>query len=174
MGDHKISFRLMDLDDADAMMEWATDAAVAKFCRWDPYTSKQQAIDYIKSNVIPHPYHPAICVDNMPVGAISVTKNSGGDSCRGELGYVLASKWWGKGIATKAVKILVSTIFDEWAQLERLEALVDVENKGSQRVLEKAGFTREGVLRSYVILKGRVCDMVMFSILRSDPRPLLS
>ncbi|KAL8162201.1 hypothetical protein V2J09_013690 [Rumex salicifolius] len=170
-GNDEISLRLMGLDDADDMMVWGMDPDVAKFCRWDPQTSKQQAIDYIKSSVIPHPYHRAICVGNRAVGAITVTKNTGEDSCRGELGYVLGKECWGKGIATVAVKLVAATVFDDWPELERLEALVDVENKGSQRVLEKAGFTREGVLRRYFIMKGKARDMVMFSLLRFDPRP---
>ena len=81
----------------------------------------------------------------------------------------MASQYWGKGIGTKAVKLVVNTIFKEWPLLERLEALVDVQNVGSQRVLEKAGFSREGVLRKYFILKGKTRDMVMFSVLSSDP-----
>ncbi|GJN23811.1 hypothetical protein PR202_gb11494 [Eleusine coracana subsp. coracana] len=46
----------------------------------------------------------------------------------------------------------------------RLEAVADVENPASQRVLEKAGFVRDSVLRKYIMLKGRPRDMVMFSI----------
>ncbi|WMV34194.1 hypothetical protein MTR67_027579, partial [Solanum verrucosum] len=105
----------------------------------------------------------------LAIGAISVTPNSGClDSCRAELGYVLAYKYWGKGIVTKAVKIAVSNIFEEWPNLERVEAFVDVDNKGSQRVLEKAGFLKEGVLRKFRTIKGRSPDMVIFSFLSTD------
>ncbi|KAL3507931.1 hypothetical protein ACH5RR_033313 [Cinchona calisaya] len=89
---------------------------------------------------------------------------------RGEIGYVLASGYWGKGIATKAVKLVASTIIVECPHLERLEALVDVENIGSQKVSEKVGFSRDGVLRKYWILKGKPRDMVMFSLLSTDPQ----
>jgi RimJ/RimL family protein N-acetyltransferase len=54
------------------------------------------------------------------------------------------------------------------SHLERLEALVDVENIGSQRVLEKAGFQKEGVLRKYLFMKGKSRDMIMFGILSTD------
>ncbi|XP_073526543.1 LOW QUALITY PROTEIN: uncharacterized N-acetyltransferase p20-like [Phyllobates terribilis] len=174
MESHKISLRIMDLDDVDDMMVWSTDPKVAKFCRWDPQTSKIEAIDYMNTKIISHPYHWAICIDNTPVGAIMVAKNTGEDICRGELGYVLGSECWGKGIATVAVKLMAVMVFDDWPQLERLEAFVGVENKGSLRVLEKAGFTRDGVFRKYCIIKGKVSDMVIFSLLRSDPRPVVS
>ncbi|MCI72374.1 putative N-acetyltransferase, partial [Trifolium medium] len=51
---------------------------------------------------------------------------------------------------------------------KRLEALVDVENVGSQRVLEKAGFQKEGVLRKYWFMKGKSRDVIMFSYLSTD------
>ena len=53
--------------------------------------------------------------------------------------------------------------------MERLEALVLVENVGCQRVLEKVVFQREGILRKYMNLKGKTRDMVMFSLIFADP-----
>ncbi|EXB63471.1 putative N-acetyltransferase p20 [Morus notabilis] len=170
-GDHefqRISLRLLDLSDIDDFMVWATDEKVTRFCTWEPYTSREEGMNFINDKVIPHPWFRAICLGDRPIGAISVTANSGNDRCRGELGYVLGSKYWGKGIATQAVKMVAKTIFKDWPQLERLEALVDVENVGSQRVLEKGGFQREGVLRKYFLLKGKSRDMVIFSLLSTD------
>lgn len=83
---------------------------------------------------------------------------------------MVASDYWGKGIATRAVKMAANAVFVEWGHLERLEAVVDVENPASQRVLEKAGFKREGVLRKYYLLKGKPRDAVMFSLLSTDPQ----
>lgn len=162
-----ISLRHFNLSDTDDLMLWATDDQVTRFCRWDTYTSREQAVEFIESSMT-HPYMRAICLENRAIGAISVASNSGNDRCRAELGYVLASGYWGRGIATRAVKLVTSTIFIEWPHLERLEALVDVENKASLRVLEKAGFKREGVLRKYLILKGGTRDMVIFSLLSTD------
>jgi RimJ/RimL family protein N-acetyltransferase len=55
--------------------------------------------------------------------------------------------------------------------LVRLQARVDVENKASQRVLEKLGFLKEGVLRKYMYNKGKVIDLVVYSLLSTDPMP---
>ena len=164
----RISLRPLELSDIDDFMVWATDHKVARFCTWEPYSSKEDAMNFIKDKVIPHPWFRAICLDHRPIGAISVTANSGTDKCRGELGYVLGSKYWGKGIATQAVKLVSDTIFKEWPHLERLEALVDVENVGSKRVLEKAGFKSEGVLRKYLVLKGKTRDRKIFSLLSTE------
>nr|GMC59813.1 uncharacterized N-acetyltransferase P20-like [Ipomoea batatas] len=164
----EICLRPMELSDLDDFMEWATDDRVSRFCKWDTYTCRDQAVDYINNYAIPHPWLRVICLENRAIGAITVAPRSGSDSCRGELGYVLTHKYWGKGVATRAVKMVASAIFSEWPHMERLEAFVDVDNKGSQRVLEKSGFLREGVLRKHHILKGRSRDFVIYSLLSSD------
>ena len=73
-------------------------------------------------------------------------------------------------MATRAVRAEAEAVFAAWPWLLRLEAVADVENPASQRVLEKAGFVREGTLRKYIVLKGRPRDMVMFSLLDTDRR----
>ncbi|XP_030543431.1 uncharacterized N-acetyltransferase p20-like [Rhodamnia argentea] len=164
-----ISLRPLQLSDVDDFMVWAADPDVARFCRWEPYTSRDDALAFIAGTVLPHPYFRAICLDGRPVGAVSVTRNeAASDACRGELGYVLGSGYWGRGIVTEAVRMAVAEVFGERPELERVEATVYVENKASQRVLEKAGFTREGVLRKYMVVKGRTRDVVMFSRLSTD------
>ncbi|XP_061992842.1 uncharacterized protein LOC133710722 [Rosa rugosa] len=164
-----ITLRPLGLSDIDDFMVWGTDEkVVSRFCTWEPYASKEEGLNYIKDKILPHPWYKAICLDGRPIGEISVTPKWGNDRCRAEIGYLLGSKDWGKGIATRAVKMVVDTIFKEWTHLERLEAFVDVENVASQRVMEKTGFQREGVLRKHYIVKGRTIDEVIFSILSTE------
>lgn len=167
----QISLRPLDLSDIDDFMVWATDEKVTTFCSWEPYTSKDDGINYIKNTASKFLWCRAISLNNRAIGSISISSCPGRDNCganSAELGYVLGSKYWGKGIATQVVKQVAEIAFVDLPHLERLEALVDVENVGSQRVLEKAGFQREGVLRKYLVLKGKSRDMVMFSFLSSD------
>ncbi|KAG8370224.1 hypothetical protein BUALT_Bualt14G0094800 [Buddleja alternifolia] len=159
----------MVLSDIDDFLVWTTDDRLSHFCGYNTFTSKDQALDYFKTIVEPHPWFRVICIDNWAIGSISVTTDTGLGMCRGEIGCALGYKYWGKGIVTMAVKIVISIIFDEMPELKRIEALVYVENKGSQRVLEKVGFQREFVLRKYVHLKGKFLDIVMYSVLSSDP-----
>ncbi|KAL2463895.1 Acyl-CoA N-acyltransferase (NAT) superfamily protein [Forsythia ovata] len=164
----EITLRPIELSDVDDFMVWAADDKVTRFCLWDTYTSKEQALNYIKNCAIPHPWLRVICIENRAIGAITVTPGSGFDRCRGELGYVLSYNYWGKGIVTRAVQMVASTIFKEWPYLERLQAIVATDNNGSQRVLEKAGFQLEGLLRKYRVIKGKTKDEVMFSLLSTD------
>lgn len=169
--DDEVTLRRFELIDVDAMMEWASDPQVATFCRWEPYASAEPLLEFLRDAVLPHPWYRAICVSGAVVGAVSLAPTP--ERCRWELGYVLARAHWGKGLATAAVR---RALRDAFADLEpeglrRVEALVDVGNPASQRVAEKAGFRREGVLRRHYWHKGRARDMVMYSFLSSDPLP---
>lgn len=81
---------------------------------------------------------------------------------RGSLGYWMTGARRGRGLASAAVALLVPWAF-EVLGLVRVEAVVEVTNHASQRVLERNGFRPEGVLRSYYEMHGRFMDMVMFS-----------
>ena len=102
------------------------------FCTWELYTNKEDAINFINTKVIPHPWFKAICLNGKPIGVISGIENLDHDQCRGKLGYVLGSMYWRRGIATKAVNQVANTIFAEKPHSERLEAIVDAENVSSQ------------------------------------------
>jgi RimJ/RimL family protein N-acetyltransferase len=163
--------RPFDLADVDAMMTWASDPSVAtSFMTWDAYTSRDALLAFMRDTVLPHPWFRAVCLAGAggePVGAVSVTPTAG--RCRAELGVVVARAHWGKGVATAALKRTVAAAFGDLDSVERVEALVDIDNAASRRALEKAGFRREAVLRSYCVVKGRLRDMVMYSFINTDP-----
>lgn len=75
----------------------------------------------------------------------------------------------GEGIATRAVRLLSSFALMQPA-VERLEIKAEVDNLASQRVAERAGFVREGVLRSQSLTQRRRSDMALYSLLPSDLR----
>ncbi|KAF8392395.1 hypothetical protein HHK36_022737 [Tetracentron sinense] len=102
----EISLRRFNLSDVDDFMVWATDDRVARFSSWDTFTCREDAVKFIKNTIIPHPWFKAICINNRPIGQISVLPHSGAFRCRGGLGCAIATKHWGQGIATKAVKMV--------------------------------------------------------------------
>ncbi|VAI00841.1 unnamed protein product [Triticum turgidum subsp. durum] len=175
----EVTLREFTEADAEALFAWASDPRVVLFQRREAYARVDEARRYIRDHVLPHPWYRAICLGAVAVGSISVKpcgpagEEEGASSSRASLGYRVAHGYWGRGIATRAVGMAAAAAFAEWPWLARLEAVADVENPASQRVLEKAGFVREGLLRRYVVLKGRPRDMVMFSVVRSDRAPKL-
>ncbi|KAF3457115.1 hypothetical protein FNV43_RR01772 [Rhamnella rubrinervis] len=82
----RISLQPLELSDIDDFMVWRTEHKAARFCSWEPYGSKEEAMNFIKDKIIPHPWFRAICLDHRPVGAILMIANSGNDKCRAEVG----------------------------------------------------------------------------------------
>lgn len=86
---------------------------------------------------------------------------------QGEIGYVVGPAARGKGVATRALRLLTEWGFSELG-LERIELWIDTTNRGSQRVAERAGYRREGVLRSYWFKEEIRRDFGVWSRLRTD------
>lgn len=86
------------------------------------------------------------------------------------LGYWMGAQHAGKGHMTEAVKALSRHAFTR-LHLERIEAACLPDNTASVRVLEKAGFRREGYARGYLSIAGARRDHVLFARLKSDPIP---
>jgi [ribosomal protein S5]-alanine N-acetyltransferase len=84
-----------------------------------------------------------------------------------EIGFWLVPRARGRGIGSRAVRLLARWAVKE-AGLARVEAFVIPDNIASQRVLEKAGFRREGLLRSHLSYEERRFDALLYSLLPSD------
>ncbi len=87
---------------------------------------------------------------------------------RAAVGYGLDPRHRGHGYATDALRALTALAW-RLPDLHRLQLLVEPWNTGSIRVAERAGFSREGLLRSWTEISGRRCDLLMFARLRTDP-----
>ena len=85
----------------------------------------------------------------------------------GELGYWLSEDYWRKGIMSQAARIICKEAFVEFDIIRIFAEPFDF-NKGSRGVLEKAGFTYEGTMRSGVYKNGKVYSYCMYSILRKE------
>jgi RimJ/RimL family protein N-acetyltransferase len=83
-----------------------------------------------------------------------------------ELAYDLAQAHWGTGLMRQAVAAVLQWAF-QLNQVDRVHALVRVDNRRSERLLERSGFVREGCLRSYRICRGQPHDFCVYGLLRS-------
>jgi ribosomal-protein-serine acetyltransferase len=83
------------------------------------------------------------------------------------LGYWVRSSRTGEGVATAATLLLARYCFNELL-LNRIEIIVATGNRASQRVAEKVGAVREGVLRKRLVIRDSIHDVVMFSLVRGD------
>ena len=97
------------------------------------------------------------------VGVCSIIPKQDVYRINAEIGYWVGEPHWGKGYATDAIKQLVRFAFDE-LHLLRLYACVFEHNKASMRVLEKAGFEQEAVIKSSIIKNNKVCSECLYSL----------
>ncbi|HEX4747888.1 MAG TPA: GNAT family protein [Gaiellaceae bacterium] len=162
-------------DDVPALVDACNDAEIA---RWipvipSPYT-EEDARAFISgtSRAVPEytvPEHSfAITVDASLAGAIGMSVNS--MDYRGRIGYWVGAAARRRGVCTRALRLLSRWALDE-LRLQRLDLITDPDNVASQRVAEKVGFRREGVLRAHLRHPdGRIRDSVMFSLLPGELR----
>jgi [ribosomal protein S5]-alanine N-acetyltransferase len=104
----------------------------------------------------------AIATQSEAIGSIGLMLGKDVHRFTAEMGYWLAEPFWGKGIMVQAVQFLTSWAFLD-LKLHRISAEPYVSNPASHRVLEKAGFIREGVLRSSAFKDGNIIDQYLYS-----------
>jgi len=102
--------------------------------------------------------------DGTNIGLIAHFGQSSGSIT---IGYALMPSEQGKGYGTEALQLMVDYLFLA-KEIHRIQANTDPENKASQRILEKAGFKKEGVSRKSSFVRGQWRDTVNYSVLREE------
>ena len=133
-----------------------------------PYT-EQDGAEYIaamlsagRSETFPF----AVTGDGQVVGSIGVFRCSNIHFRTAELGYYIGEPYWGQGLGTSAVRQVCGHVFRN-TDILRIFAEPFSCNAASCRVLEKAGFQFEGLLRSNAVKNGKVLDMKMYALIKS-------
>ncbi len=109
----------------------------------------------------------AITVDDKTIGSIGAFRRGNIHRLTAEMGYYIAEEYWGRGIASEAVKMTCDHVFEN-SDIIRIFAEPFAYNTASCRVLEKAGFRFEGILRQNAVKNGKLLDMKMYSLIRDD------
>ena len=134
-----------------------------------PYT-EQDGIDYISAMLSSDEndtFAFAITVEGKVIGSIGIFRQGNIHRQTAEVGYYIAEEYWGKGIMTEAIKQTCKYVFDK-SDIIRIYAEPFAYNAASCRVLEKAGFQYEGTLRKNAVKNGKIIDMKMYSLLRTE------
>lgn len=109
----------------------------------------------------------AIEVNGSLAGSIGIVTKTDIYRKNVEIGYYVAEEFWGKGIATKAIKAVTKYAFETF-DIVRVYAEPFAQNISSRRVLEKAGFKLEATFRSNVVKNGLILDSCIYSILKDE------
>jgi ribosomal-protein-alanine N-acetyltransferase len=167
LSDGVVSLREWRESDVPAIVAICDDPEVARFTRVpSPYT-EQDARDFLAGRVMEAETSFAIVsADDSGEVLGSMGLRDAGEG-RGEVGYLVAAPARGRGVATRALRLL-----SEWALREgglaRVQLYTRTDNPASQRVAQGAGFRREGVIRSHMLLRGERHDAVIFGLVPED------
>jgi ribosomal-protein-alanine N-acetyltransferase len=168
----RLILRKLTLEDADDMFEYGSDDEVSKYVTWDTHQSlsaTKEFIEYIlglydEGKVAP--WGIELKESRKLIGTIDFVSWQVRHHTA-EIGYVLSKKHWGKGITTEAANEIIRFGFNEM-ELVRIQARCFLENAGSERVMEKAGMSFEGIIRKGMFVKGKHQDLKMYSLLKEE------
>lgn len=145
--------RTYNKNDAQNLYETLNDKKVLEYIPEDPISIEQAhaAIDWLISNYkldLDTDYKYSFAIELKADGKYVGWCGFGYldyDKEQKEIYYTLKSEYWGNGYATEATRALVSYIFEE-LNLEKIVAVVKPDNKASQKVIEKLGFEKTGII----------------------------
>jgi ribosomal-protein-alanine N-acetyltransferase len=165
-----MKLRNWSLDDAESLLYHANNEKIAKHLTNvfpHPYT-KQDAqffIELCQNADAEKQINYAVEVDGKAAGSISVHCQTDVHEKSAELGYWLGEEYWGRGMIPQAVREVCREAFEVF-DIVRIQAEVFAENKASQRVLEKAGFVREAVLKKSIYKNGKLQDSHLYALVK--------
>jgi ribosomal-protein-alanine N-acetyltransferase len=168
----RLVLRAFSTDDINDIFEYASVKEVTDFLPWETHKTLDDTRAFLKmSREMFNKYGNidfAILLkqEKKVIGGISIRKWNDINRCA-DIGYVLSSKYWGRGIITEAIKRIIKFGFED-LNVNRIEAHCDENNTGSYRAMEKAGMKYEGTLREKTFMKGKFINMKFYSILKSE------
>jgi RimJ/RimL family protein N-acetyltransferase len=162
---NKIKLRAIEPEDIPIVSDWLNNIEYQGQYTPMHQKSKKEWMNHFSNISEDHKEFVIEKKDGTKIGLIIYFMVQGGPYRFLEIGYSITIPERKKGYCTEAVKILIDFLFLSQA-IERIQATADSRNIASQKVLEKAGFTKEGTLRKAVFIKGNYIDISLFSMLR--------
>jgi len=167
-----LRLRPLKMTDAEGMYEILSDAESMKYWSNQPVANIDEAIGLLREDLDSDAGGHSMCWavtlkdDDHLIGKCILFHFSLANA-RAEIGFILNRKYWRQGYMQQAVEAVISFAFTT-LKLHRIEADTDVENAGSQALLDKLGFEREGFFRERWCVFGEWQDSVMLALLNPD------
>lgn len=159
--------------DAQDVFDYASDPEVAKTVTWDAHKFLEDSLAFIAHqnlNFLARTEDKQFLVwgirlkdTGKVIGTISF--NQYRDQL-GQIDYAIGQAYWSKGYASEAAKVVRDWAFKNAPKLERIQSTCLVDNKASQRVMEKMGMTFEQIKPKGIQIKGKAVDLAVYAILR--------
>lgn len=171
--DENIRVELINETHAKSIFEMV-DRNRAHLREWLPFVDKMQSIEFAESFVkgtiqrnemeVEHAF--VIFENKQAIGRIGVYKIDNQNRI-GEIGYWIIENSQGKGIITKACRMMVDFCFND-LDLNRIEIKCATGNLKSKAIPEKLNFLRDGVIRQGEFIHDKFIDLELYSLLKSD------
>lgn len=176
----RLRLEKITIENAEDMYEYASDPKVTRYLLWNPHLNLFETKGFIEH--VKRKYRSGEFFDwginlksnNKFIGTVGFTTVDP-DNDRAELGYVLAPSYWRRGLMFEALSRVIDFAFDDCG-FGRLELKIMPDNISSRSIAEKLGFSYEGTLREYMIIKEKPEDVCFYSLLkreRSNYRPFM-
>lgn len=170
----RLLLRPIEMSDCGAFLEMFSDAQTLQYWsneiiydREEATTLVQKELDWVAAGSCIS-WGLSLPDSNLLIGKINLFQFNE-QNRRAEIGYILDRRHWGQGYMSEALECVLTHAFDV-LQLHRIEADTDPENLASMAVLEKFGFSREGLFRDRWFVHGKWHDSVMLGLLAADYR----
>lgn len=168
----RLLLRKIKAKDVNDIYEYASDPLVSQYVLWSTHVNKKSSkefIAYVKSRYNADAPADWAIVDKANGKVIGTAGYVSWLPLHktGQLGYVLNRDYWGRGLMSETVSAIIDYSYIN-TDINRIEARCVIENQGSARVMEKSGMKYEGILRKSMVIKGKIVDMKIYSIIRDE------
>jgi RimJ/RimL family protein N-acetyltransferase len=167
---NEFCIRSYEFSDLDAIVKYANNYNVSRLLRDQfphPYTRFDAEAWLMESCNQEIETNFAIANHTELIGGIGIVRQTDVNRFSAEIGYWIAEPFWGKGIVTNALKIFTDYVFRNF-EINRIFANVFEGNTASERVLLKAGYKKEAMLRKAVCKEKKFLDEYIYAILKEE------
>lgn len=171
----RLRLRALAERDVDALFALHSDPDVMRYWSYPAWTGREQAVAHIarlaheRETTETYPWVATPRDGNDAIGTCSLF-GIHREHLRGVIGYALRPSFWGRGYAGEMLRLALDFAFDTLG-LNRIEVDIDPLNLASCKLVERAGFRREGFLRERWRVGGGVQDTALYGLLRKDYAP---
>ncbi|HEY7271470.1 MAG TPA: GNAT family protein [Actinoplanes sp.] len=172
IGTERLVLRRFRPSDAETLAAYRSDADVARYQSWTPPVTLEQSRVLVAAFAAGNPDQPGWfqyaverTSDRVHIGDVGVDLQ--GNRRQAEIGFTLAPAYQRQGYAGEAVRAMLDHLF-RVRGLHKVSAEVDARNAASARLLERTGFTREGLRRSHTWIKGEWTDDLLYGLLADE------
>ncbi|MES2339083.1 MAG: GNAT family N-acetyltransferase [Pseudomonadota bacterium] len=165
----RLAMRPQATTDAEALFEAYSDVDLMTWWSSAPHSSVDQTRDYLAARTMPSDWRGWTMIDRASGAVVGTLGAHESKPQVVEIGYLVLRRFWGQGLAHEGVSRLIELLFETEGH-RRIWADTDPDNAGSNALLQRLGFTREGHLRAEWETHIGVRDSYIWGLLRDEWR----